>query len=172
MPEQENQPVVPETQNTTAEATPAAEAQPVKKSLGKKIARIVCWIVIVLSVLLLLVLWQIDRVAATATRTVGTALTGTRVDVKSISIKPLAGSVKVNGFTVGNPEGFHNPVAIKVGNLHVAVNTGSVMTDKIVVDHLEITDVAIDMEYSFSQGSNLDAILKNVEKPIVALVAL
>ena len=119
---------------------------------------------IVLVVLVLLLLWQIDRVAATATRTVGSAITGTKVDVESISIRPLAGAVKIKGFTVGNAEGFHNPTAIKVGNLHVALNISSVLTDKIVVDHLEISDVAIDMEYGISKGSNLDALLKNVEK--------
>ena len=141
-----------------------ADQAPAKKSWGKKIAKIALTVLIVLVVLVLLLLWQLDRVAATATRTVGSAITGTKVDVESISIRPLAGSVKIKGFTVGNAEGFHNPTAIKVGNLHVAINTSSVLTDKIVVDHLEISDVAIDMEYGISKGSNLDALLKNVEK--------
>ena len=141
-----------------------ADQAPVKKSWGKKIAKIALTVLIVLVVLVLLLLWQLDRVAATATRTVGSAITGTKVDVESISIRPLAGSVKIKGFTVGNAEGFHNPTAIKVGNLHVALNTSSVLTDKIVVEHLEISDVAIDMEYGISKGSNLDALLKNVEK--------
>ena len=141
-----------------------ADQAPAKKSWGKKIAKIALTVLIVLVVLVLLLLWQLDRVAATATCTVGSAITGTKVDVESISIRPLAGSVKIKGFTVGNAEGFHNPTAIKVGNLHVAVNTSSVLTDKIVVDHLEISDVAIDMEYGISKGSNLDALLKNVEK--------
>ena len=141
-----------------------ADQAPAKKSWGKKIAKIALTVLIVLVVLVLLLLWQLDRVAATATRTVGSAITGTKVDVESISIRPLAGSVKIKGFTVGNVEGFHNPTAIKVGNLHVALNTSSVLTDKIVVDHLEISDVAIDMEYGISKGSNLDALLKNVEK--------
>ena len=137
---------------------------PVRKSRAKIIVSILLGVLTALIAVVLLVLWQIDRVAATATRTVGSAITGTAVDVQSIFIRPLAGSVKVTGFTVGNPEGFHNPVAIKVGNFHVAVNTASVMTDKIVVEHLELSDVAIDFEYSFSNGSNLDALLKNVEK--------
>ena len=135
-----------------------ADQAPAKKSWGKKIAKIALTVLIVLVVLVLLLLWQLDRVAATATRTVGSAITGTKVDVESISIRPLAGSVKIKGFTVGNAEGFHNPTAIKVGNLHVAINTSSVLTDKIVVDHLEISDVAIDMEYGISKGSNLDAL--------------
>lgn len=142
----------------------SAETAPVKKSRGKIIAKIALVFLIVLVTIVLLTLWQIDRVAATATRTIGSALTGTVVDVQSISIRPLAGSVKVKEFTVGNTSDFHNPVAIRVGNLHIAVNTASVLTEKIVVEHLELSGVAIDFEYSLSKGSNLDAILKNVEK--------
>ena len=159
MSEIENKTAAAETVNNDAESKNSK-----KKPVWKLILKIAGIVLAVLIVLVLLALWQIDRVAATATRKVGSMITGTKVDVKSISIRPLAGSVKVNGFTVGNTPDFHNPVAIKVGNLLVAVNTASVLTDKIIVDHLEVTDVAIDMEYSLSKGSNLDAILKNVEK--------
>ena len=159
MSENENKSAAAEIVDNSAEV----KSRP-KKSPGKLICKIVGIVLIVIVALVLLALWQLDRVAATVTREVGSMITGTKVDVKSISIRPLAGSVKVKDFTVGNPEGFHNPVAIKVGNFLVAVNTASVLTDKIVVDHLEITDVAIDLEASLSQGSNLDAILKNVEK--------
>ncbi|MBR7146053.1 MAG: AsmA family protein [Lentisphaeria bacterium] len=154
----------PVTTEVANEKPAAEESAPVKKSWGKRIAGIALWVLIVLVAVVLLVLWQIDRVAATATRTIGSAITGTPVDVQSISIRPLAGSVKVKGFTVGNTPDFHNPVAIKVGNFHVALNTASVLTEKIIIDHLELTGVAIDLEYSISKGSNLDAILKNVEK--------
>ena len=53
------------------------DAQPKKRSVGKLIAKILLWVVIVLVVVALLALWQIDRIAATGTRTVGSMLTGT-----------------------------------------------------------------------------------------------
>ena len=112
----------------------------------------------------LVVIWQFDRVVAASIRTVGSQITGTQVDVSSVSIKPFAGAVKVEGFKVGNPEGFQNPHAIAVGKFHVKLNIGSVFTDKIEIEHLELSGVAIDFEYNFSKGSNLDVILKNVEK--------
>ena len=136
----------------------------VKKPFRKKIISILVAVLIVLAVVLALVLWQIDRVAAAATRTVGSALTGTKVDVQSISIRPLLGLVKVKGFSVGNPEGFHKPEAIKVGTFHVDAGMKSFLSDKIEVEYLELSGVAIDYEYTFSKGSNLDVILKNVEK--------
>lgn len=138
--------------------------QPKKRSAGKLIAKILLWVVIVLVVVALLALWQIDRIAATGTRTVGSMLTGTKVDVEKISISPFAGDVQVKNFTVGNPEGFHNPIAIKVGKLHIDAGMKSLLSDKVVVEHLEVTGVAIDMEVKLGTGSNLDVILKNVEK--------
>ena len=138
--------------------------QPKKRSIGKLIAKILLWVVIVLVVVALLALWQIDRIAATGTRTVGSMLTGTKVDVEKISISPFAGDVQVKNFTVGNPEGFHNPIAIKVGKLHIDAGMKSLLSDKVVVEHLEVTGVAIDMEVKLGTGSNLDVILKNVEK--------
>ena len=140
------------------------DKEPPKRSVGKLIAKILLWIVIVLVAVILLALWQIDRIAATGTRTVGSMLTGTKVDVENISISPLAGDVQVKNFTVGNPEGFHNPIAIKVGNLHVDAGMKSLLSDKVVVEHLEVTGVAIDFEVKIGTGSNLDVILKNVEK--------
>ena len=135
-----------------------------KSSLRKKILKIALIVIAVLAVILLLVLWQIDRIVATSTRTVGSALTGTRVDTSGVSIKPLAGAVKITGFEVGNPENFHKERAIQIDTFHVDVDMGSVFTDKIEIEYLELSGVEINYEYILGRGSNLDIILKNVEK--------
>jgi len=135
-----------------------------KKSKRRKIARICGIVLLAIVAVLLLLLWQIDRVVATSTRTVGSMLTGTKVDVKNVVIRPFAGVVKLKEFTVGNPEGFLKPNAITVGNFHVDAGLTSLFSDKLEVEHLEITGVEINFEYTFSKGSNLDVILKNVEK--------
>ena len=135
-----------------------------KSSKGAKIAKIAGIVLLVLVVVLLLLLWQLDRIAAVSTRTVGSAITGTKVDVESISISPFAGDVKVKGFSVGNVEGFHKPEMIKVDSFHVDAGMKSLLSDKIEVEALELSGVEIDFEYSFTQGSNIDALIKNVEK--------
>ena len=128
------------------------------------LAKILLWLVIVLVAVGLLALWQIERIAATGTRTIGTMLTGTKVDVKDISISPLAGKVVVKNLTVANPEGFHNPTAIKVEKIHIDAGMSSLLSDKVVIEHLEITGVAVDYEVKLDTSSNLSVILKNVEK--------
>jgi uncharacterized protein involved in outer membrane biogenesis len=139
-------------------------AQPKKRSVGKLIAKILLGVAIALVAVLLLALWQLDRIAAAGTRTVGTMLTGTQVDVKNISISPFSGKVVVENFTVANPEGFHNPIAIKVEKLHIAASIKSLLSDKVEIEHLEVSGVAIDVEAKLGSGTNLDVILKNVEK--------
>ena len=152
-----------ETENNvgSVEKTPAAAP---KKSKAKKIFSIIGCVLAVIAVILLLILWQIDRIVATGTRTAGSMLTGTRVDIRNVMIRPFAGLVILQDFTVNNPEGFHNPQAIKLGKLHIDVDMGSLLSDKIAVDYVEVSGVAIDMEYVLGKGSNLDVILKNVEK--------
>lgn len=147
-------------ENVEKVETPAAP----QKSKTKKILSIIGWVLAVIVVILLLVIWQIDRIAASGTRTVGSMLTGTKVDIRDVTIRPFAGLVILKDFSVGNPEGFHNPQAIKLGKLHIDVDMGSLLSDKIIVDYVEVSGVAIDMEYAFGKGSNLDVILKNVEK--------
>ena len=128
------------------------------------IVKIILILVIAVVALIGVALWQLDRIVETSTRTIGSMVTGTEVDVKSVSVKPLAGQVRISGFTVGNPAGFHNPHAIKVGNFQIAMKIGSIFSDKLEIDYLELSGVAVDFEYTFSQGSNLDVLLKNVEK--------
>ena len=128
--------------------------------------KFIIWAVIAIFAAILIALWQLDRLAAASTRTIGSMITGTQVDVKSISIKPLDGMVRVQGFTVGNPEGFHNANAIKVGNFHIEMNISSLFSDKLEIKNLEISGAALDFEYTISRGSNLDVLLKNVEKNV------
>lgn len=139
-------------------------AQPKKRSVGKLIARILLWVGIVLVAALLLALWQIDRIAVAGTRTVGSMLTGTKVDVKKISISPFAGKVVVENFTVANPDGFQNPYVIKVDKMHIDAGMTSLLSDKVVIEHFEVTGMAVDLETRLNGGSNLDVILDNVEK--------
>lgn len=128
------------------------------------IVKIVLFLIIALIALAVLALWQLDRIVETSTRTIGSMVTGTQVDVKKVSVKPFAGQVKISGFSVGNPEGFHNPNAIKVGNFQLAMKINSIFSDKLEIDYLELSGVAVDFEYTLSRGSNLDVLLKNVEK--------
>lgn len=141
-----------------------------KGKKSKKAVRIFKWIgIIFLSIFLLLVaavgvvIWQLDRIVTKGIRVVGTELVGTKVDVKNVAIKPFEAAVQINGFSVGNPEGFHKPEAIKVGNFFVDVDLNSVSSDTLIIDYIELSDVEVDLEYSLSKGLNLDVLKENIK---------
>ncbi len=129
-----------------------------------KIVKLLIWVMILLIVIGAVVLWRLNKIAAAAIRTVGSSLTGTEVVVNSVSISPLAGVVKLNGFAVGNPSGFHFDHAVKVGKFHIDADMGSLFGDRMVIEYLELSDVRLDYEYRLAEGSNLNVILKNIEK--------
>ena len=135
-----------------------------KRSWKKILLKTLVTVLIVLAVVLALAIWQIDRVAATGVRTVGSQLTGTPVEISDVSVNILNGVVKFNGFRVGNPAGFQNDSAVKVGKFHFDLDVQSLFGgDKVEIEHLELGGVALDYEYQFG-GSNLDIIQRNVEK--------
>ena len=142
----------------------AEKTEKPKRSWKKILLKTVTITLIVLAVVLVLLLWQLDRVAAVSVRTVGSQLTGTPVELDNVSINILNGVVKFNGFRVGNPAGFQNDSAVKVGNFHFDLGVTSLFGgDKVEIEHLELGGVALDYEYQFG-GSNLDIIQRNVEK--------
>lgn len=128
-----------------------------------KFFKVLLWIVIILVAAIFITLWQIDRIAAASIRTVGSAVTGTDVTVKSVSISPLRGVVKVNGFQLGNPAGFHLPFAVKAGTFHVDANMSSLFSDEMHVEYLELSGIDLNFELKLTQGSNFDVILDNVK---------
>jgi len=134
-----------------------------KRSWKKILLKTLVTVVIVLAVVLVLAIWQLDRLAATGVRTIGSQLTGTKVELNDVSINILNGVVKFNGFRVANPAGFQNADAVKVGNFHFDMGMKSLFGgDKIEIEHLELGDVALDYEYQLG-GSNLDIIKRNLE---------
>ncbi|MBM3875376.1 MAG: hypothetical protein FJ386_01470 [Verrucomicrobia bacterium] len=87
-----------------------------------------------------------------------------RVDVKlaGVSLSPMSGSGKLTGLVIGNPEGFKTPHAIAVGEVEVTVKPGSIFSDKIVVQKVNVVAPDITLEGG-GKGSNLGKILENVQ---------
>ena len=89
-----------------------------------------------------------------------------KVDVKlgSAAISPFSGSGKLSGLVVGNPAGYKSASAIKVGSIKVAVALGSVTSDIIKIDSINIQSPDITCEGGLA-GINLNALKKNLAAP-------
>lgn len=86
----------------------------------------------------------------------------TSVSVQNVKLSPFSGTGVIEGFEIGNPKGFTGPYAVRVGRTEVAVDTNSVSTDKIVIQHIRITDPEINLEAGLG-GTNLKHIADNAK---------
>ena len=80
----------------------------------------------------------LDGIVKKGVETVGPKITGVSIKLDEMHIILLAGSAKVKGLVVGNPEGYKTPTAISVGLAEVSVNPFSIMSDKIVVHSIHV----------------------------------
>jgi hypothetical protein len=129
--------------------------------------KIIIWVavigvvaVIALAVILTL---SLDSIIKKGVETVGPQITGTEMKLDGVSISILSGSGALKGFTLGNPEGYKTPSAIKFGEASVGVRPGSVLSDKIHVTHVKVIGPEITFEGSLGTKNNLGKIMENVE---------
>ena len=131
------------------------------KKLKKILLNVGVLVVLLLVVTVLSVSLFLDKIVKTGMETVGPKVTQVAITVDSVKISVLGGSAQVKGLVVGNPQGYKEPQAISVGLASVAVDPGSLLSDKIVVK-----DVTVDApEITFEGGlkdNNLTQIQKNV----------
>ncbi|OYW74315.1 MAG: hypothetical protein B7Z37_18285, partial [Verrucomicrobia bacterium 12-59-8] len=86
----------------------------------------------------------------------------TSVTVQHVNLSPFSGTGVIEGFQIGNPKGFTGPYAVRIGRAEVAVDTKSVSGDKVVIQHIHITDPEINLEAGLG-GTNLKHIADNAK---------
>ncbi|HXG48436.1 MAG TPA: hypothetical protein VNO52_12480, partial [Methylomirabilota bacterium] len=130
--------------------------------MRKWIPRIVFAVVVLLGLAIVGVFVFLNDIVKKAVETAGPPLTKTEVKLASSKISPLSGSGHLQGLFIGNPEGFKTEFAIKMGEMKVDVDVGSLLSDTIVVEQIFIEGPEITFEGGL-KGSNLGRLLDNLE---------
>jgi len=129
--------------------------------------KIIRRIILVLVLLIILgavgVHFFLDSAIKKGIETFGPQITKVSVKLDSVSLSLLSGSGKIQGFVVGNPEGFKTPSAISVGTASLALQPKSLLSDKIVVKSIVLEAPEITFETDL-KSVNLKKILANVEE--------
>jgi len=110
---------------------------------------------------LLIVYFYLGSIVKTGIETVGPKLTQCPLTVSSVRASLLSGSFEIEGLTVGNPEGFKTPSAIKLGRVRILVEMKTLWSDCIVVREIFIGAPDITFEKSLT-GSNIATIQRNI----------
>ena len=92
----------------------------------------------------------------------GPQVTQTPVQLDAVNLSILSGNGTLKGLYVGNPEGFKSENIFALGQIDIDVDTGSVFSDKIIINKIHIQKPEISYEKTLS-GSNIKKLLKNIE---------
>lgn len=93
----------------------------------------------------------------------GPKLTQTKVELGSATLSPFTGSGTLSGLVVGNPKGWSDADAFRLGKVHVEVAPMSVFKDCIVIDEISIDAPEFLYETKIF-SSNIKDLLKNIEQ--------
>ena len=92
----------------------------------------------------------------------GPAMTQTRVELQGARLSPLSGEGTLTGLVVGNPQGWSNADAVRLGTVRISMEPFSVFKDHIVINEVVIDQPEFLYETKLV-ASNIGDILKNIE---------
>jgi hypothetical protein len=129
----------------------------------KLVLRLAIALILLLALALLAISLFLDGAVKRAFESFGPKYTKVDVKLKSVSLRLLSGSGKLTGLFVGNPEGFKTASAITMSNATLSINTGSVFSDKTVINFITVQAIEVTYESSLS-GNNLSKLLSNLQE--------
>ena len=105
---------------------------------------------------------NLGRIIKTGIETAGPKITQTTLTVGGVGVSPFSGSGSIRNFVLGNPEGYKSDFAVKLGEAKLELDPASVLSDKIHIKSIVVTDPHIIIEGGLTDN-NLKKIQANVE---------
>jgi len=138
-----------------------------RKSM-KKLLKLIVGVIVVLIVLAVVgvvgVALFADRAVKAAVESAGTKTLNVPVAVGDADASILRGSVGLRKIAVANPEGYQGPSLLTLADVHVAADTGSLLSDEIVIKDMRLTDMAVFVDQKGLQN-NLYEVIKPLREP-------
>ncbi|MBI1368112.1 MAG: hypothetical protein GC162_05600 [Planctomycetes bacterium] len=133
----------------------------------KKVVKILLGLIVVVIVLVIaavgIAAWKMDAIAKRGLEAGGTYALGVNTTVDSVSISLLSGTVGVKDMVVANPTGFNSKELMDFKDFSIAVETGSLFKDVIVVPSIELDDLTMNIEQAGGK-TNVSVIADNLKK--------
>jgi hypothetical protein len=128
--------------------------------------KIIIWIFSIVAILVVVALavafFSLNSLVKKGVETYGPKITGVDVRLDAAEISPFSGSGRLVKFFVGNPSGYKSASAFEVADAKLGVQIGSVLSDTIVVNEINIQSPEITLEGTLD-ANNLGTILKNLK---------
>lgn len=123
---------------------------------------VVAVVVVAAAVLLLTTLGSMDKLIQAGIEKYGSEMTKAEIKLDKVDLDLTNGQASLKGLYVGNPEGFETEYLTKLDEIKVALDLESITSDPVVIKEVLIQGPVFNYEMA-SGGSNLDAVLKNVQ---------
>lgn len=131
----------------------------------KKILILVGALGVVIAGLIVATVMSINPIIVKAVNTAGPKILLTNVHLDDANVSFMSGTGKLEGLVVGSPKGFAAPQTMKLGSVEVALDTGSLTKDVIIIEKVRV--IAPDLTYERSGNTdNFTALLNNVKKTV------
>ncbi len=130
---------------------------------AKRLLKILAIIVAVLLILVIAAPLYLGPTLKKSINTLGPKMMGVPLSVGKIHVSLLGGSLRINDFVLGNPEGYNTDSLMKFDEVYVKLKPLSVFSKVIHVETVEVQAPHITYEVGLG-NSNVGKLLENLEK--------
>ncbi len=130
----------------------------------KKLALgLILGVVVLLVALYVAATYFLGHIVVAGVNAFGPRLTQTKVELAGATLSPLTGSGTLRGLAVGNPKGWSDNDAFRLGRVHLDVAPASLFGDYILIEEIAIDGPEFLYETKLV-SSNIKDLLKNIEE--------
>lgn len=115
---------------------------------------------------LTVVVMYLDTIIQKGVTVFGSKMTGTKIELKSVSLSLFQPKLELKGFIVGNPAGYSSPEAMSLKRLYIEVDRNSLFTNRILINRIVVDGANICFEPKITGENNLSDLKKNIDKQV------
>ncbi|MBO6556088.1 MAG: hypothetical protein JJ934_11770 [Pseudomonadales bacterium] len=124
----------------------------------KVVIGVVVFLVLAMAGAGIFLLQNLDGIVKDLIEDIGTDVVGQKVSVADVKVSLGEGSASISGLTVANPPGFSSEPVFSLGNIKVAIDTGSITGPVYVINEISVSDVSVLAEQK-GMSTNVQALL-------------
>lgn len=130
--------------------------------MGKIIGGIVVGLIVIISIVVGVLYFNLDKVIIAAVEKYGSEVTKTDVVLSEVDLDVTSGKGTLKGFSVGNPEGFEEDHSIKFDSVSVEVDIAGTNDEIVHIREIRVENPSVIYEVN-QTTNNLDTIRNNVD---------
>lgn len=131
---------------------------------ARKLVRVLLVVLVLLVVAVIGVSLALNHIVKAGIERVGPLITNVPLEVRDVDISLTGGSFVVEGFRMGNSEGFASPHSFVVESIRVEAELASLLRDEVVMPLIEVEGPEVTLELAGGK-SNIGQILRELELP-------